>query len=155
MKRRTGWGEETLESISEHRDYVVKALRKKYPDTPEMADGGEGIFITWREKLERLEDLHYYETIYFWDYDFMQLELFSEEQLLASPVSEFLGIENIGLGAGNLCCLRNGWNDILVFQAERREIRCYEKFCSAKMIFMYILQENYGKEKETPAGALL
>jgi len=31
-----------------------------------------------------------------WDYDFMQLENFSEKQLLASPVSKFLGIENIG-----------------------------------------------------------
>ncbi len=30
------------------------------------------------------------------DFDFLQLELFSEEELLASPVSEFLGIENIG-----------------------------------------------------------
>ncbi len=43
---------------------MVAALRKEYPDTPETSDDGEDIFITWQEKLEWLENLHYYETIY-------------------------------------------------------------------------------------------
>ncbi len=75
---------------------MMEALRKEYLDMPETSDDGEDIFITWQEKLGWLEDLHYYETIIFGDFDFMQLELFSEEELLASLVPEFLGIENIG-----------------------------------------------------------
>lgn len=63
---------------------------------PEASDDEEGLFIGWREKLKMLEDLHYYEDVYFWDFDFLQLDLFTEEELLASPVSEYMGIENIG-----------------------------------------------------------
>ncbi len=91
-----GLGIETLEPIPFQRDYIIKILCEEYPDVTETLDNGEDIFISWQEKLEELEELHYFETIYFWDLDFMQLDLWTEEQLLASPASEFLGIENIG-----------------------------------------------------------
>jgi len=59
-----GLGGAALGPISEQRGYVVEALRKEYPDIQETSDDGEDIFISWQEKLERLEDLHYYPTIY-------------------------------------------------------------------------------------------
>lgn len=68
-----GIGVKTLEPISEQREYVAEALRREYPDA---SGDGEDAFPTWREKLESLEDLHDYETVYFWDLDFLQLELF-------------------------------------------------------------------------------
>lgn len=89
-------GIKTPDPIPDQRDYVISILRKEYPDEPEVSDDGEDMFISWREKLEKLEDLHYYENVYFWDIDFLHLDFFTEEELLASPVSEYMGIENIG-----------------------------------------------------------
>lgn len=84
----------TLEPISASRDYVINALRETYPDEPETSDEGD-IIISWHEKLEELEDLHYYEDIYFWDIDFLLLDSYTEPQLLENPASGYLGIENI------------------------------------------------------------
>ncbi len=89
-------GIKTLDPIPDQRDYVISILRKEYPDEPEVSDDEEDLFISWREKLEKLEDLHYYENVYFWDIDFLHLDFFTEEELLASPVSEYMGIQNIG-----------------------------------------------------------
>ena len=95
-------GIRTQEPLSCQRDYVVEALRRSYPDEREYSDDGEDLArLSWREELERVEDLHYYENTYFWDFDFMLLDSLTEDELLASPVSGYLGIENIGDGGGN------------------------------------------------------
>lgn len=76
---------------------MVKALRRAYPDERKCSDDGEDLVrLSWQEQLERIEDLHYYEDTYFWDFDFMLLDSYTEDELLESPVSEYLGIENIG-----------------------------------------------------------
>lgn len=94
-------GMRTQEPISCQRNYVVKALRRAYPDERECSDDGEDLVrLSWQEQLERIEDLHYYEDTYFWDFDFMLLDSHTEDELLDSPVSEYLGIENIGDGGG-------------------------------------------------------
>lgn len=80
-------GIRTQEPLSCQRDYVVEALRGAYPDEREYSDDG-------------IEDLHYYENTYFWDFDFMLLDSYTEDELLDSPVSGYLGIENIGDGGG-------------------------------------------------------
>ena len=62
-------GIRTQEPLSCQRDYVVEALRWAYPDEREYSDGGEDlVLLSWREELERIEDLHYYENTYFWDF---------------------------------------------------------------------------------------
>lgn len=43
-------GMETQKPISLQRDYVVKVLRKMYPDQQDVSDGGEDIVITWQDK---------------------------------------------------------------------------------------------------------
>lgn len=94
-------GIRTQELISCQRGYVVKALRGAYPDEREYSDDGEDLVsLSWREELEQIEDLHYYENTYFWDFDFMLLDSYTEDELLDNPVSEYLGIENIGDGGG-------------------------------------------------------
>lgn len=89
------FGIQTLDSVPFQRDYLIKILKKENPDMPGVYDDAEDIFITWQEKLEQIEDLHNYENVYFWDFDFLQLDFFTEEQLSASPVSKYLGIDNI------------------------------------------------------------
>ena len=104
-----------------------------------------------REKLEKLEDLHYYENVYFWDIDFLHLDFFTEEELLASPVLEYMIIEKFflffnniqefkisGTRAENLCCLRNGWNDPGIQEWWRQ-----------------MMEKAYDEAKEKLAGALL
>ena len=94
-------GIRTQEPLSYQRDYVVKALRGAYPDERAYSDDGEDLVrLSWQEELERIEDLHHYENTYFWDFDFMLLDSHTEDELLASTVSEYLGIENIGDGGG-------------------------------------------------------
>ena len=94
-------GIRTQEPLSCQRDYVVEALRGAYPDQREYSDDGEHLVrLSWREELERIEDLHYYENTYFWDFDFMLLDSLTEDELMDSPVSGYLGIENIGDGGG-------------------------------------------------------
>ncbi len=54
----------TQEPVSCQRDYVVKALRRAYPDEREYSDDVEDIVrLSWREELERIEDMHYYGAI--------------------------------------------------------------------------------------------
>lgn len=89
-------GIKALEPIQVQRNYIISVLRKENLDMPETSDDEEGLFIGWWEKLEMLEDLHYYEDVYFWDFDFLQLDLFTEEELLASLALKYLEIENIG-----------------------------------------------------------
>lgn len=89
-------GVETQEPIPYQRDYVANVLRETYPDRQDVSDCGEDIVITWQDKLRQLEDLHEYEDVYFWDMDYLELEFYTEEELSASPVCEFLGIGNIG-----------------------------------------------------------
>lgn len=61
-------GIQTQGPLSCQRDYVVKALRREYPDERKYSDDGEDMaFLSWREELERIENLHYYENICFWD----------------------------------------------------------------------------------------
>ena len=94
-------GIRTQEPLSCQRDYVVETLRGAYPDEREYSDDGEALVrLSWREELERIEDLHYYENTYFWDFDFMLLDSLTEDELMDSPVSGYLGIENIGDGGG-------------------------------------------------------
>ncbi len=105
-------GMRTQEPISCQRDYVLKALRRAYPDERECSDDGEDIVrLSWREELERIEDLHYYENTYFWDFDFMLLDSHTEDELLDSLVSEYLGIENIGDGGGKFMLPPEWLND--------------------------------------------
>lgn len=86
----------TLEPIPGERDYVIRVLKEEYPETTaEETDDDDMGFISWQEKLEQLEDLHYYEEVYFWDMDYLQLDFFTEEELANSPVATYLGIDNI------------------------------------------------------------
>lgn len=94
-----GLGIKTLEPIPFGRDYVVKVLQEEYPGVSEISGSEEGILTSWQEKMESLEDLHDYENIYFWDFDFLLLDSITEDELLASPVLERLGIGNIGDGS--------------------------------------------------------
>lgn len=83
------------------RDYVVEALRGVYPDEREYSDDGEDLVrLSWQEELERIEDLHYYENTYFWNFDFMLLDSHTEDELLVSPVLQYIGIKNIRDGKG-------------------------------------------------------
>lgn len=89
----------TQEPLQAERDYVIRILKEEYPDKEDLAEGeeeDEDGFFSWKEELERLEDLHYYEEVYFWDTDYLCLDYFTEEGLRNSAVSEFLGISNIG-----------------------------------------------------------
>ncbi len=86
---------DTLDPIPVERDYVIEVLKKEYPEAS-PGENEEEAFINWREKLEQLEDLHYYEDIYFWDLDYLQLDYLTESEIQNSPVSKFLGIDNIG-----------------------------------------------------------
>ena len=105
-------GMHTQELISCQRDYVVKALRRAYPDEWVYLDDGEDLVrLSWREELERIEDLHYYEDTYFRDFDFMLLDSHTEDELLDSLVSEYLGIENIGDGGGKFMLPPEWLND--------------------------------------------
>lgn len=88
-------GMDTLDPIPSDRDYVIRILKEEYPDAAASEDEEEEICISWQEKLDRLEDLHYYEDIYFWDMDYLQLDYYTESALKESPVSKFLGIDNI------------------------------------------------------------
>ncbi len=91
-----GLGIRTLDPVPFQRDYLIEIFKKENPGMPEAYDDAGDIFFTWQEKLEQIEDLHNYENVYFWDFDFLQLEMYTEEQLLASPASKYLGIDNIG-----------------------------------------------------------
>lgn len=84
-------GTETLEPISDGRDYVIGVLKKEYPDGNDEKEAT----ISWQEKLARLEDLHYYDDIYFWDMDYLLLDSFTESELKDNPASKFLGIDNL------------------------------------------------------------
>ena len=48
----------------------------------------ELVRLRWREELERIEDLHYYENTYFGDFDFMLLDSHTEDELLANRVHD-------------------------------------------------------------------
>lgn len=87
-------GIETMEPVPD-REYVISVLKRECPDDAARLQDGEEEYISWQEKLERLEDLHYYEDMYFWDEDYLQLDFLTEEELLESPISEYLGINNI------------------------------------------------------------
>ena len=59
-------GIRTQEPLSCQRDCVVEALRGAYPNEREYSDDGEDLVrLSWREELERIEELHYYENTYF------------------------------------------------------------------------------------------
>lgn len=63
------------------------SLRRAYPDEREYSNDGKYIVrLSWREELERIEELHYCENTYFWDFDFMLLDSHTEDELLDSPV---------------------------------------------------------------------
>lgn len=88
-------GSDTQEPITSGREYVIQILKEEYPDKGSIDSEDEDSNISWKEKLERLEDLHYYEDIYFWDIDYLQLDYYTESELKESPVSKYLGIGNI------------------------------------------------------------
>ncbi len=88
-------GTDALEPITSDREYVIRILKEEYPDKGRIDPEEEEFSISWQEKLERLEDLHYYEDIYFWDMDYLQLDYYTESELRESPVSKYLGIDNI------------------------------------------------------------
>lgn len=90
-------GTDTLDPISTDRDYVIRVLKEEASEEEELAEEEEEEFIVgWEERLCMLEDLHYYEDIYFWDVDYLQLDYYTEQELMDSPVSKVLGIDNIG-----------------------------------------------------------
>ena len=67
-----------------------------------MDDGEDLVGLSWQEQLERIEDLHYYEDTYFWDFDFMLLDSHTEDELLDRPVSEYMIIERFFLFFNNI-----------------------------------------------------
>lgn len=96
-------GIRTQEPISFQRDYVVKAPREAYPDAREYSGDGEDLVrLSWWEELERIEDLHCYENTYFGDFDFMLLDSHTEDELMDSPVSEYMIIEKFFLFFNNI-----------------------------------------------------
>lgn len=97
IDRADGEGVQTLEPIPSQREYVIHILKKEYPDADSTLEDSTDadISISWKEKLESLEDLHYYDEIYFWDTDYLFLDEFTETELKGSAVSEFIGIDNI------------------------------------------------------------
>ena len=82
---------ETLEPIPDGRDYVAGIVKGEYPEGDDEEEAG----LSWQEELARLEDLHYYDDIYFWDADYLLLDSFTESELKDNPASEFLGIGNL------------------------------------------------------------
>lgn len=97
INRADGEGVQTLDPILSEREYVIRILKKEYPDADSILEesADEDIPVSWKEKLERLEDLHHYEEIYFWDADYLFLDEYTETELKGSAVSELIGIDNI------------------------------------------------------------